>query len=74
MNHSSDLVSRVRHVLGFRKLVVMMRLCVRNGRRRNCSNNENREEFLQKIVHETSLMGESLTKGLHGALQNADTV
>jgi hypothetical protein len=55
-------MSRVRNGLGFRNFVVMMRLCIRNSRRCNCSNDKNREEFLQKIVHETSLMGESLTK------------
>jgi hypothetical protein len=46
----------MRNVLGFRKLVVMMRLSVRDSRSRNCSNDKNREEFLQKIVHEANLM------------------
>ena len=58
-----NLMSRVRDVLGFRKLVMMMRLCVRNSRRSHCSNDQNCKEFLQKIVHEANLISESLTRG-----------
>lgn len=56
-------MSRVCNVLGFRKFVMMMRLCVRNGRHSHCSNDQNCKEFLQKIVHEANLISESLTRG-----------
>jgi hypothetical protein len=63
-NVLKDLMSRMRNVLCFRKLVMMMRLCVRNSRCGHCSNDKNCKEFLQKIVHEANLISESLTRSL----------
>jgi hypothetical protein len=57
-------MSRVLDVLGLRGVMMMVRCCKRHSRRSNRSNNKDREDFLQKIVHETKPDGRGFDEEL----------